>query len=182
MELISIANQTFSLLTIAGQIIVVGLIVSLITKQSEVLKFFAKYGLALSFAVALITTLGSLFYSEVAGYEPCSLCWLQRIFMYPQVILLGMALLKKDDGIAPYSAALSFLGMLTAGYQSLLQIGIAPSILCSTVGFSVSCSQRFVLQFGYITIPMMALTAFALIFVLMIIKMRRRITFPSAAN
>ncbi|OGY68707.1 MAG: hypothetical protein A3B94_01990 [Candidatus Jacksonbacteria bacterium RIFCSPHIGHO2_02_FULL_43_10] len=116
--------------------------------------------------------LGSLFYSEIAGYEPCQLCWWQRILMYPQVILLGVAWLKEDQGIVLYSIALSSLGALIAGYNYLLQIGFVPSIGCSAVGYSINCSQRFVMQFGYITIPMMALTAFLLIISFMIVFKR----------
>ena len=172
MELISTVNQTLALLTITGQIIMVVLIMSFATKRSEAFNFFAKHALTFSLAVALIATLGSLFYSEIAGYEPCRLCWWQRIFMYPQVILLGIAWLKKDRGIVLHSIALSSLGALIAGYHYLLQIGMAPSIGCSAVGYSINCSQRFVMQFGYITIPMMALTAFLLIISFMIVFKR----------
>jgi len=172
MELISTVNQILSLLTIAGQVIMVVLIVLFATKRSEVLHFFAKHALAFALAVALIAMLGSLFYSEIAGYEPCQLCWWQRILMYPQVILLGVAWLKEDQGIVLYSIALSSLGALIAGYNYLLQIGFVPSIGCSAVGYSINCSQRFVMQFGYITIPMMALTAFLLIISFMIVFKR----------
>ena len=172
MELISVVNQTLSLLTIAGQIIVVVLIVSFATKRSEVLNFFAKHALSFALAVALIAMLGSLFYSEIAGYEPCKLCWFQRILMYPQAILLGIAWLKEDHGIVLYSIALSSLGALIAGYNYLLQIGFVPSIGCSAVGYSINCSQRFVMQFGYVTIPLMALTAFLLIISFMMVSKR----------
>lgn len=163
MEFISIVNQTLLFFTVAGQIVIAVLIVSFLTKQKLILNFFAKHAIVFSFTIALVATIGSLFYSEIAGYEPCKLCWFQRILIYPQVILLGMALLKKDNGIAPYSIVLSIFGALIAGYQHLLQIGIAPSIGCSAQGYSVSCSQQFIMGFGYITIPMMALTVFLLI-------------------
>ncbi|MEK7658799.1 MAG: disulfide oxidoreductase [Patescibacteria group bacterium] len=169
MEIILIVNQTLSLLTVAGQIIIVVLIASLATKRSEILNFFAKHALSFSLLVALIATLGSLFYSEIAGYDPCKLCWFQRILMYPQVILIGIAWLKKDYGIVLYSIVLSSLGALIAGYHYLLQIGIASSIGCSAVGYSINCAQRFVMQFGYITIPMMAFTAFLLIISFMVV-------------
>ena len=172
MELISTVNQTLALLTITGQIIMVVLIMSFATKRSEALNFFAKHALTFSLAVALIATLGSLFYSEIAGYEPCKLCWFQRILMYPQAIILGIAWLKKDRGIVLHSIALSSLGALIAGYHYLLQIGMAPSIGCSAVGYSINCSQRFVMQFGYVTIPMMSLTAFLLIIGFMVISKR----------
>lgn len=164
---ILIVNQILSFLAIIGQIIVIVVIVSFATKQNKILNFLAKNALVFSFAVAIIATLGSLFYSEIAGYVPCKLCWFQRILMYPQVILLGMAFLKKDNSIAPYSIALSVLGALIAGYHYLLQIGIAPSIGCSAVGYSIDCSQIFFMQFGYITFPMIAFTGFLLIIAFM---------------
>ncbi|MEK7541011.1 MAG: disulfide oxidoreductase [Patescibacteria group bacterium] len=163
MELISTVNQILLILTVAGQIIAAVLIVSFLIKQRTILNFFAKYALVFSFIVALVATVGSLFYSEVAGYEPCKLCWFQRILMYPQVIILAMALLKKDNKVASYSIALSFLGVLISGYHYLLQLGVGPSISCSSIGYSINCAQKFVMGFGYITIPMMAFTAFLLI-------------------
>ena len=177
MQFISTVNQALAILTIAGQIILAVLIASLVIKRDQPLNFLAKYALAFSFIVALTATLGSLFYSEIAGYNPCKLCWFQRILMYPQVILLGMAWLKKDYGIILYSLALSVIGALIAGYHYLLQIGLVPSVNCSAVGYSISCSQRFVMQFGYITIPMMSLTAFLLIIIFMAILKKKKVKF-----
>ena len=174
MQLISTVNQTLVILTIAGQIILAVLIASLVIKRDQPLNFFAKNVLAFSFLVALTATLGSLFYSEIAGYEPCKLCWFQRIFMYPQAILLGLAWLKKDHSIILYSLALSVIGALIAGYHYLLQIGLVPSVNCSAVGYSISCSKRFVMQFGYITIPIMSLTAFLLIIIFMAILKKEK--------
>lgn len=159
-------------MTIGGQIILVVLIAFVLMKPSRWLSAFAKNALVFSFIVASLATIGSLFYSEIAGYEPCKICWFQRIFMYPQAIVLGLAWLKKDYGIALYSIILSVIGVLIAAYHYFLQIGLIPSGNCSAVGYSVSCSKRFIMQFGYITIPMMALTAFSLIVVSMMILKR----------
>jgi len=163
MELVSNVNFFLGALTVAGQIAIAAVVVLLVLRKENVLRrlIFA-YALPLAFAVVVMATAGSLFYSEVAGYEPCKLCWFQRIFMYPQVLLLGIALVKKDRSAARYALLLSAIGAVIAGYHYLLQLGVAPALPCSAVGYSVSCSQRFVMQFGYITIPMMALTAFAL--------------------
>lgn len=163
MQLISTVNQLLALLTIAGQILLAVLIAVLIIKRGWLFDFFAKHALAFSFAAVALATLGSLFYSEIAGYEPCKLCWFQRILMYPQAIILGLAWLKKDYNIALYGIVLSSIGALIAGYHYLLQIGLVPAINCSAVGYSIGCSQRFVMQLGYITIPLMALTVFLLI-------------------
>ena len=168
MEFVSAISQALAVLTIAGQIIVIGGITLFMAGRKDMLGFFGKHALAFSFVVVLVATSGSLFYSEVAGYEPCKLCWFQRIFMYPQALLLGMALWKRDKGIADYSIALSLAGALIAGYHYLLQLGVAPLLPCAAVGYSVSCAQRFVMQFGYITIPLMAFTAFSMVLLFMI--------------
>lgn len=163
MDFAPIVNQILGVLTILAQALVLLLIVSLLTKKPLPINFITKRAFLLAFIVALVSMLGSLTYSDIIGYEPCKLCWFQRILMYPQVILLGIALYKKDYRIADYSIALSVIGAVLAGYHYLLQIGIAPALPCSAVGYSASCSQRFVLQYGYITIPMMAFSAFVLI-------------------
>ncbi len=116
--------------------------------------------------VSLTATLGSLFYSDVMGYNPCVLCWYQRILMYPQVLLFALALWKRDRKVAKYSIALSVLGVLLAGYHYLGQISVVKNLPCSAVGYSSSCAETFFLAYGYITIPMMSLTAFLLILIL----------------
>jgi len=171
MILLSFVNLLLSSLTITGQVIVVGGVVLFIFKRDNfLLDLVREHALGFSFIVALIAALGSLFYSEIAGFEPCKLCWFQRIFMYPQVILFGMAIYLKDKNILNYSIALSLIGAVIAGYHYLLQIGAAPPVACPIVGFSVDCVQTFAMQFGYITIPMMALTAFLLIIFFSIVQ------------
>ena len=173
MELLPSLNFIFSLLTVIGQIIVGAVLILLFTRNEKVISFFSKNAILFSLIVALLATLGSLFYSEVIGFESCKLCWFQRIFMYPQTILLAIALWKKNEILAIYnSLTLSVIGFIIPGYHYLLQIGVAPELPCSAIGYSVTCSQRFVMEFGYITIPMMALTAFSLIIVFMVYKLR----------
>lgn len=142
--------------------------------KQVIISVFGKNALLFSFIIALTATVGSLFYSEIAYFEPCKLCWFQRIFMYPQVVLLGMALFKKDMAIAPYAVALSVLGGAIALYHYSLQRGIAPELPCSAVGYAPTCAQVFVMSYGYITIPLMAFTAFALICVLLLLGKRAR--------
>jgi len=136
-------------------------------KRLSIFDFAANNAFLFAFIVALVAMSGSLFYSEVAGYTPCTLCWYQRILMYPQVILFGVVLWKSERRTADYHIALSALGAFIAGYHYLLQIGILPELPCSATGFSVSCAQVFTMNFGYITISMMSLTAFALIILFM---------------
>ena len=168
--LVPTVGKLLSLLTILGQVMVLIILISFFIYKKNKNKFYLldildKHALVFSFIIALVATLGSLFYSEIAGYEPCKLCWFQRIFMYPLVLLLGMAVWKNDNGISNYVIAMSTVGAFVAGYHYLLQIGAAPALVpCSTVGYSVSCVEKFVMNFGYITIPLMSLTAFLLIF------------------
>ncbi len=169
MDLIFIVKQVLLFFAVLGQVIIALLIFAFLAKQKAITSFFAKRALVFAFLVALLGTLGSLFYSEIVGYEPCKLCWFQRIFLYPQLIILWMALLKRDNNIAPYSIALSAFGASIALYHYLLQLGVAPSIGCVAQGYSISCSQKFVMEFGYITLPLMSLTAFLLILGFMLV-------------
>ena len=125
--------------------------------------FLNKNTLLFAFVIALIATVGSLFYSEIAGYIPCKLCWYQRIFMYPLPILLGIALFKKDNKISHYVIPLSIIGGIISIYHYTTQI-LNNSVICSAE--SASCASKIFFSYGYITIPIMALTAFALIIVL----------------
>ncbi|MEK7629734.1 MAG: disulfide bond formation protein B [Patescibacteria group bacterium] len=162
--MINITNYILSGLTILAQIFIVFLIVSKIKKNHIVLKFVNEHVLKLSLVVVLSGIFGSLFYSEIAGYTPCALCWWQRVFLYPQAIILGIALFKKDFSVTSYIKALSLIGLVISGYQSLLQMGLVPSLICGAN--SVSCAQRYFINFGYITLPLMGFTAFVLLAVL----------------
>jgi len=180
--LVNAANQILSLLTIAAQIGIAIFLAALLSDQGamqKLLRFVSKNALLLSLIVAFTATLGSLFYSEIAGFVPCKLCWFQRIFMYPQAILFAIALWKNDKHVNTYGIALSGVGAFIAGYHYLLQREIVPSLPCSAVGYSPSCSQVFVLNFDYITIPLMAFTAFLSLLVLQIAIKRNKTTVAS---
>lgn len=167
-------SGTLAILTLLGGLMAIALLAGLVFKDAPFrVKLSGQRAIAFAFFVALVATLGSLFYSDILGYTPCKLCWFQRIFMYPQVLLLGLALFRRDNRILDYTLWLSGAGGLIAAYHYAMQLGFVPGI-CATVGISVSCSQRFVLEYGYITIPMMALTAFALIFLTSLTAIRAR--------
>ncbi len=167
--------QVLAVLTVVGQVAVLALLVLWGVsrlRRLAIVDVLATNALIPAFVISLIATSGSLFFSEVAGFFPCTLCWYQRILMYPQVVLLGIALWRADPGIAVYSGALSLLGAGTAAYHYLLQIGVVEISACSTGAFAVSCSQRYLNELGYITIPMMALTAFLLVACLLALQAR----------
>lgn len=171
MSPLEIVNQLLTLLVIFAQGVIIFIIAAYFfpKKQKDLIfSFFKKNVIIFTFIISLTATLGSLFYSEIAGYEPCKLCWFQRIFMYPIPILLALSMWKKDRGIIKYVLGLSIIGGLLALFHYLLQVGIVPDGACGVVGYSVSCSQRFVMEFGYITIPMMSLTAFVYIIAILL--------------
>ncbi len=165
-------ENTILSLVILAQILIVLYIVGFFIKKrnpnSEFVKILGDNGFKLTFIVALVSTLGSLFYSDILGYEPCKFCWFQRIFMYPQVILLGIALWKRDFNISLYSIILSVIGGLLALNHYILQTTGSSFIPCSAVGYSVACSKVFTMHLGYITIPFMALSGFVLMTLSMI--------------
>jgi disulfide bond formation protein DsbB len=114
--------------------------------------------LAFAWIVALVATLGSLYYSEVRLFLPCELCWYQRIFMYPQAVILGLALWRQDFGVWPYSLALSLIGGSISALHLLEQK--FPNLFTLACKPPVPCSVEYIPQFP---IPLQALIAFALI-------------------
>lgn len=125
-------------------------------------RFFRGYGLYAAWLVAVVATAGSLYFSEVRLFVPCSLCWYQRILMYPLVILLGVASYRGDRGIVPYALPLSVLGGGVALLHYLEQKvpGFGAPQLCRV---GVPCTQEYINWLGFITIPFLALVAFTLI-------------------
>ena len=137
-------------------------------KDVAVLKgYILRWGIPLAFVVSLGSSALTLFYSEVLGIEPCPLCWWQRVFLYPQVVLFAIALWKRDTLIASYSIALSFLGFCFAIYHHALQILPTGTLPCPATG-EVSCAMRIMFEFGYITYPLMSATLFAFLIALML--------------
>lgn len=172
MDLVQIVGYILSLLTLVSHVFIgIGVFGFFFFRKTfaKLVKDNSTFLFTLGFIVATVATSGSLFYSEIAKYDPCKLCWFQRIFMYPQVLLFGLALYKKERVIIDYVLSLSLIGFAIAFYHYLLQIDLVPSVVCDVVGYSVSCSQRFEMEYGYITIPMMSLTAFFIIAVSMML-------------
>lgn len=160
-----------SVLTIAGQIIAGALVLILawetLTKRPLAISaWIGHHGLWLLFIVVMFSIGGSLYFSEIAGWNPCKYCWIQRIFMYPQCILVLIALWKRDATVARYIIVLSALGAALAAYHFTIQMfdiiagPLNPATPCDASG--ESCVKTPFAWAGYVTIPMMALTAFLL--------------------
>jgi len=135
------------------------------TKKSP-LEFLRGTTLWLAGGVALAATLGSLYLSEIARLIPCKLCWYQRIAMYPTAIILLIAAARRDGKVRMYAATLATIGAAIAVWHRLIQA--YPSLesgSCSAIG--PPCSAPYIVQFGFVTIPYMALSAFLLILALL---------------
>lgn len=167
----SFMNTLWSILTVVAQVLSVMILVYVFVKKdipviTGVSRRISEKAVLFSFILALLSTIGSLIYSDVIGYEPCKLCWFQRIFMYPLVILLGLALIKKDNSVLlkTYALALALGGGVVALFHYVGQLGWNPfGLECLAIGQSASCNKNFVLEFGYVTIPLMSLSVFILI-------------------
>ncbi|MFB6204438.1 MAG: disulfide bond formation protein B [Candidatus Nanohaloarchaea archaeon] len=122
-----------------------------------------RYRLELLFLVSLGGSLGSLLLEYTAGWQPCMLCWYQRIFLYPQVLLTGTALLLEKEDVTDYLVPLNLVGGTVAVYHYLIQMIEKLSFGCSGL---VECSSTYTFQFGYVTVPMMSLTVFAALLLL----------------
>jgi len=180
---IDIINKFLSLGTIFMQIFIVLLLLNLIffKKQNRALSLLKDYTFHIGFLVALMAVLLSLFYSEIVGYPPCELCWIQRIFLYPQLVLFGMELYKKERSIIDFSIVFAVLGSITSIYHIFIENGGSSSIACSVTNAvstgEVSCATRYIYEFGYITMPIMALTMSVFIIVILLnYKYTRRAT------
>lgn len=133
--------------------------------------FVQKYILYFAWAFALISTLGSLFFSEVLHFTPCVLCWYQRICMYPLVIILAVGILKKDKHLPLYILPLSLIGLVISIFHNLLYYKILPeSDAPCTLG--VSCTTKFIEILGFITIPFLSFVGFLLITLCMLLYRR----------
>jgi len=166
----------FALLaTLAQALVVVALVLAVGARVSPaiarakaaVVAQVAPQALALAAAVALVATLGSLYLSEVAGFPPCRLCWFQRIAMYPLVVVLGVAALRRDGGARLTGGILAGIGVAISVWHLLIER--YPTLESGSCDPQNPCSIKWVEEFGYLTIPAMALSGFALILVLLAI-------------
>jgi len=128
--------------------------------------FLSKYYLYFGFLITSAATIGSLFLSEVLKLPPCDLCWFQRAFIYPQMVIFGIALWKNDRSIIQYVLPLSVIGLLIGIYHNMLQLN--PSVLPCT-NSAVSCATKQIEMYGVDVIPVMSVLAYAALVILTVI-------------
>jgi len=165
-------NHLLALSTLVLQILTVAFLALFFLRArfpdlEDVALLLSRHGLWAAFVVSLFGSLVTIVHSSVYGLPPCTLCYWQRAFLYPQVFLFALALWRRDARIADYSILLSAVGLVIALYHHALQMFPAGSIPCPAGG-TVSCAKILFLELGYITYPMMAVSLFAFLIVLML--------------
>lgn len=168
-------NTIVALGVIVLQAVTVFLVVTLLffrSRTNPILLFFKKHGFLFVFLIALGSMATSLFYSNVIGFPACELCWKTRMFIYPQVLLMGFLLwkpiTKRTEAILSTSFTFAIFGTIVSIFHVYIENGGSSSLACATGGPNViSCAIRYVYEFGYITIPVMALSAGLLMVVIL---------------
>lgn len=161
---VDLLNHVLALLGI-GMFLAAGVLVfDMQSKNRSFASLFRNYGLWIAFLVSLFGSAMTLYYSDVLGYVPCGLCWLERVFLYPQVFILATALYLKDTRAAIYGTVLSACGLLIALYHHYLQMGGAELLSCPTTGKGADCAERILFEFHFVTFPLLA--AFLFIFLI----------------
>lgn len=136
------------------------------TELSRTVRDLSRLALPAAWTVAIVCTLGSLYMSEIAKFKPCMLCWFQRIAMYPLVLLLGIATFRRDRDIRIYVMAQAGIGAAIAAYHSWIQ-AFPPVGGTSFCTVDAPCTERYVWELGFVSIPFMALSGFLFILAMM---------------
>jgi disulfide bond formation protein DsbB len=131
----------------------------------------APNALVIAAVVATLATVGSLYFSDVAKFEPCRLCWFQRIAMYPLALVLWIAVVRRDRGVVPYVLAPAVVGALISGYHLALEW--IPALDTGACGTGPACTVVWFRTFGFISLPALALAAFLLIITLLTLPVVR---------
>jgi len=177
------AQLFFSLLTVVAGLGAIGLIVLRVLAgfgNESAARFGAAIGDAatwLAFLVAATATLGSLYFSEIADFVPCRLCWFQRIAMYPLAPILLVGAIRRDPGVRWYAAPIAVIGAAIAGYHTLIEW--RPELdtgTCELTG--PSCTAFWFREFGFITLATMALVGFLTILTLLFVRFPSRLDAP----
>ena len=164
-----------ALLALLAEIAAVGLVAAMVVHavrpanrwSVDLLDTVRPAALVLAAGVAIVSTLGSLYYSEVANLPPCRFCWYQRIGMYPLAVILSIAAWRRDPAVRWYAVPLAVAGGLVSVYHVMVER--YPSLESGSCDPTNPCSIIWVERLGYMTIPTMALSGFALIAILLLL-------------
>lgn len=131
------------------------------------MKKYFRYAPYAIFTIAFLSTLGSLFFSEIMKLAPCTLCWYQRGVMIALTFVSAVGILRREKGFVHYALPLTIFGFIVALYQNLLYFDIIPEKAAPCIN-GVSCTDRLISLFGFLDIPQLSLIAFAILTVIMV--------------
>jgi disulfide bond formation protein DsbB len=172
---VSMVTLLYGVAAIVGIVTLIWLaIMFVVSRVSEPVRFgfegmrerFTPSALVAAWIPALLAMIGSLYFSEFAHYQPCTLCWYQRIAMYPLVLMLGIAAWRRDLGVRVYAIPLAAVGAAISAYHYLLEWFPALDTGACTIG--IPCTQVWFRQFGFVSLPLLALIAFLLVIALLL--------------
>lgn len=126
-----------------------------------------------AWVIALGAMLGSVFFGEVMKLPPCTLCWYQRICLFPLTVILAVGILLRDERLPAYALPLVVAGLALGLYHNLIYYGVIPEEISPCTG-GVPCSTRQIELLGFITIPLLALLAFLSILISLLIHRARQ--------
>jgi Disulfide bond formation protein DsbB len=167
-EAVQLFSALLAIVALGGAIVL--LVCRLLARRSEAIAgaVAAVDGAALwlAFLVAATATAGSLYFSEVADYVPCQLCWYQRIAMYPLAPILLVAALRRDRAVRWYVGPIAAIGAVISAYHYLIEW--RPSLEGGACGIGPSCADIWFRELGFATLAFMALSGFIAILVLVV--------------
>jgi disulfide bond formation protein DsbB len=159
-----------SVLGVVGQVLVaIGILAALLAlfgvrgPLDGIRRLLWGYELWGAFVVAAIATGGSLFFSQIANFFPCELCWFQRICMYPLSILTLWMAINADNRASRYLLPLPIVGACVSIYHLLIENGVIKEPNACLQSAPGGCAVKWINEFGYMTIPTLALTGFLLL-------------------
>lgn len=173
MDIGTFMTAVLTIVTLLGNVAFIALLLSRFVARGMfdmIIGVLGKHAMLYAFLISLGSLVGSLVYSEVVGYPACILCWIQRIFMYPLPFMFALALKRHETVVTPYAFVLAGVGALVALYQwvkDVLLLYGGVTIGCPAVAGLPSCDRIYVNEYGYVTIPMIALNAFIWIMVVL---------------
>jgi disulfide bond formation protein DsbB len=127
---------------------------------SKVIDHVTQFAPVYGIIFVMLAFIGPLTYSEIIQYTPCKLCWFQRIAMFPQLVILAVALWYSDKNYWRYTLILSSIGLCFSLFHYGLQMGLPITTECATVGQAASCASLYVNTFDFVTMPLMAASVF----------------------
>lgn len=174
MQTIELASSVLALIAGAGAVLLViaAVVGNRVPAMASVARVVRARRAEFTLAVAGVSTLASLYFSEIADYVPCRLCWYQRIAMYPIALIAFVALLRRDRDARFYTVPLATIGAGISVYHYLIERGVvADSESCSL--FGPPCAAVWFERFGFVTLAFMALCGFVAIIVLNVVPAPR---------